>query len=404
MKKGKSSRSKAPPASDEFDSESEGESQMNPLSNALSDIMDRKPALRAKGFDSIAEYLSSHVADSEFLEGFCETLGTYGAKALERGTPAEIAAATRACELYAVSVGACDNFYKLVAPPCLKVFSMNNSTSGSGTRHLLVRLLSVLSFFCSEDPSDVLSLVGLLKSFLLDVSKKKKPPVPLLLETVRAWNLVVTTAYSSLTEENTRPLARVFMDYVSAGETDSELKIECLYGLALLFEGFAGSSSGSGDDESGTLTVADYPEWLDSEELEDASRESALRASKRDKAGEQRVFRAVCGYLLEGTQPSATMLKVMRHKLEFANWDGVYRIGAVSRVLGGHLNLHLASSAVLMDVFGYSMETSGDGDKSGGRRERNPEKAKMMNIKRARDRDFKASSLAWDGGDADDDY
>lgn len=395
MKKGKVHRCNK----DDGSSDSEGECEENPFSILLSYIMDRKPATRAKGFNGIAQLLKSRVASPELLESFCETLGTYAAKAIERGSPAEADAAVQACLAYAASVGPCDLFYGLVSPACLKAFSTNNSTAGSGTRHLLVQLLAAANFFCSEDPAETTKLVGLLKAALLETTRKKRPSTLTILELVRAWNLVSPVAPGYATEEDAKQISRVFMDHISASETSTELRKDCLYGLAILSERLFASVAHDTrwESEASAVTLDDFPGVLDREELEDVMRETGLTASKRDKAEEQRVFRMVVGYILDGTMPSATTVKVNRQKLTFGTWEEIYRFGVVSRIFGGHLNTHLAGNQVVMDVLGYSMEAGMQRGAAGHeRRERDPERAKMANIKRARDRDAKASSMVWD--------
>ena len=389
-------------AADFEEEEEEDTHHKNSFSTSMSDIMDRKPAVRVKGFNATAKHLSSHVIPPEHLESFCETLGTYAAKAIERGSPAEVAAAVQACLAYAASVGPCDPFYNLVAPACLKAFSTNNSTGGSSTRHLQVQLAAVVNFFCSEDIGETVKLAGLLRAALLETTRKKRPSALMILELVRAWNLVAPAVPGgpAENEEDAKQTLCVFMAHITASETSTELRKECLYGLAILIERLsAGKQQESRwESDASAVTRADFPGLLDVEELEDACRMAALAASKKDKAEEQRVFRAVCGYIVDGTKPSATTVKVNRQKLVFGTWREIYRFGVVSRIFGGHLNTHLAGNQVVMDVLGYSMEGAAAAGGFSGHvhRERDPERAKMTNIKRARDRDAKASSMAWD--------
>ena len=390
------------------------------LSFALSDILDKKAAVRIRGFTALSQRMSSHVISPELLADFCETLGTYGIKSIERGSPAEAAVAAHACELYAISAGPCDSFYQLVAPPCLRALTIATAGTGSGSGSasclLSVRLLSVASFFCSENPRDAEAISEALKQSLLaeDVVQKKKKKKKgnvspqLLLELLRAWNLVAPTAPRLLAApDSTKSLAQSFAALLGKRETPTEVKAECLYGLALLFERLAreqdvgqtrkeerGSISGA------PLTLTDVPEWLEPDVLREAWRDATCTAAKKDKAAEQRIFRQVCAYLLEGTQPPPVTMKIMRHKIVFEGWEAVYRLGVVTRILGGHLNTHLEHNAVLMDLFGYCIEPGAAPENA--KRERDPERARMNSIARSRCRDFKASSMAWDSADSDD--
>lgn len=356
---------------------------------AVSQLFESKPTSRINAFSSLARILRTSCIDNELLDLNVETLSEYISKAIEHSSNNnEKIVASMMCEAFCASLGVNSTFYERVSPSFYNTCTRSLGSSNTDTLlAAVVRAYATLCYCCSDDEDETKKCMDVLERVFMMPNDDSVSEYTLA-AAIESWGLLCTTV--SLDVDDSKVVMDRFVEILD--ESDSvDVRMATLLTLGVLYENlveylpkkeYSGKRSNNnskvdvndnddgndddddeivdcrgskdrGDDKSKIPTLYDYPEIVDPDIMETFKKDSAVRASKKDKATEQKAFRIVLSVLLDGTEPEPVTVVVDHKKLVFRGLSKRLIFNVFKRIFEDGIYTHLKENETIMAILEY---------------------------------------------------
>ncbi|EEF52291.1 interferon-related developmental regulator 1 [Ricinus communis] len=337
------------------------------LDQALDALYEKRGATREKALASIIEAFNSNL-QHQFLEKKFATLLHQCLNCIKKGSSKEIALASHAIGLLALTVGCGDNAREILEDSVTPISQALKSGSESTKTASLLECLAVVTFVGGNEPTEtersMQIMWQLVRPKLGSNVAAAKPSAPVIAAVVSAWAFLLTTMDGWKIDPKDWQES---ISYLSGllDKDDRSVRIAAGEALALIFEigsleKFAGENKDSDDlpvqGVNKSREVMVHIQGLKSKVLNQVRNLSAEAggkgSTKKDLNTQRNLFKDVLEFLEYGYCPETSM-KIGGDSLQTSTWSQWIQLNFLKHFLGGGFIKHMQDNELLHDVFGF---------------------------------------------------
>lgn len=339
----------------------------NLLDLAVDALYEKRSAIREKALASIIDTFNSSL-QHEFVEKKCTTLLHQCVNIVKRGTSKEIALASHAIGLLALTAGNGDKAHEIFRESVTPISQALKSGS-EPTKIALLECLAVITFVGGNDTEETETSMQIMWQVVHPKLSSNvvatKPSAAVITAVVSAWSFLLTT----MNELKLNPKHwQESISYLSSllDKDDRSVRIAAGEALALIFE--IGSVEKFSGEVKGSIDVS-TPEGSKHREgfshvqglkgkiinkVRDLSSEAGGKGSaKKDLNSQRNLFRDILEFFEDGYSPENTV-KIGGESLKTSSWYQMIQLNFLKRFLGGGFIKHMQENEFLQVVFGFT--------------------------------------------------
>ncbi|XP_044474467.1 interferon-related developmental regulator 1-like [Mangifera indica] len=331
------------------------------LDEALDALYEKRGSTREKALASIIEAFNNSL-QHQFVEKKFATLLHQCLGSIKRGSSREIALASQAIGLLALTVGFGDNAREILDESVTPISQALKAGSESLKTVALLECLAIITFVGGNDLEETERSMEImwqlvhpkLGSNVVSV----KPSATVITAMVSAWSFLLATLddrkldpkhwqqsisyFSSLLDKNDRSVR------IAAGEA-----------LALIFEigsleKFSAEANGSNGGSQEGYTHVQGLKGKILNQVRNLSIEAGGKGSaKKDLNNQRNLFKDILEFLEDGYCPETSM-KIGGESLKTSTWSQMIQLNFLKHFLGGGFIKHMQENEFLHDVLGFT--------------------------------------------------
>ncbi|KAM3688458.1 uncharacterized protein LOC142613758 [Castanea sativa] len=340
----------------------------NLLDLYLDALYEKRPSTREKALASIIETFNSSL-QHEFVEKKCTTLLHQCVNSFKRGTSKEIALASHAIGLLALTAGYGDKAREIFEDSVTHISQALKSSPEPAKISSLLECLAIITFVGGNDTEETEKSMQIMWQVVHPKLSSNvvatKPSAAVITAVVSAWSFLLTT----MTGLKLNPKHwQESISYLSSllDKDDRSVRIAAGEALALIFE--IGSVEKFSGEVKGSIDVS-TPEGSKNREgfshvqglkgkiinkVRDLSAEAGGKGSaKKDLNSQRNLFRDILDFFEDGYSPENTV-KIGGESLNTSSWYQMIQLNFLKRFLGGGFIKHMQENEFLQDVFGFT--------------------------------------------------
>lgn len=324
------------------------------LDQALEALYEKRGSTREKALAAIIEAFNSNL-QNEFVEKKFVTLLHQCLNSFKRGSSNEIALASHAIGLLALTVGCGDNAHEILEESIPPISQALKNPSDSRKTASLLECLAVITFVGQNDLEEVERSMQIMWQLVHPKLGSNvvavKPSTTVITAVASAWTFLLTTA------DGWRPNPKDWQEsilYFSSllDKDDRSVRIAAGEALALIFQKI-GSLEASSDGSKEGLTHIKGLRAKVLNQVRDLAVEAGGKGSaKKDLNNQRNLFRDVVDYLEDDYSPE-TSVKIGGDSLTTSTWTELIQLNFLKQFLAGGFVKHMQDNEFLHDVFGF---------------------------------------------------
>ncbi|CAI0393417.1 unnamed protein product [Linum tenue] len=334
----------------------------NLLDQALDALYEKRSTTRERALASIVEAFNTNL-QHEFVEKKFATLLHQCVSCIKKGSSKEIALASHAIGLLALTVGFKDNTHEIFEELIAPISQSLKSGSDSLRRVALVECLAIVTFICGNGPEEteqsMLIMWQLVRPKLGPNVVGVKPSSPVITAVASAWAFLLTSMDGwTLNPKDWQECISYFSSLLD--KEDRTVRIAAGEALALIFEmgclekfaAEAFESSAQDGNKSYAHVQGLKRKILD--QVKDLAAEAGGKGSaKKDLNSQRNLFRDILDYLEGGDSPEVSM-KIGGDSFQTSTWHQLVQLNFLKHFLGGGFVKHMQDNECLHEVFGFA--------------------------------------------------
>ncbi|XP_044511422.1 interferon-related developmental regulator 1-like isoform X1 [Mangifera indica] len=331
------------------------------LGEALDDLYEKRGSTREKALASIIESFSNNL-QHQFVEKKFATLLHQCLGSMKKGSSREIALASQAIGLLALTVGFGDNAREILEESVTPISQALKARPESLKTAALLECLAIITFVGGNDPEETERSMDIMWQLVHPKLGSNvvvvKPSETVITAMVSAWSFLLATLdrwrldpkhwqqsisyFSSLLDKNERSVR------IAAGEA-----------LALIFEignleKFSAEADGTNDGSREGYTHVQGLEGKILNQVRNLSMEAGGKGSaKKDLNNQRNLFKDILEFLEVGYCPE-TSVKIGGESLKTTTWSELIQLNFLKHFLGGGFVKHMQENEFLHGVFGFT--------------------------------------------------
>ncbi|XP_019436959.1 PREDICTED: interferon-related developmental regulator 1-like [Lupinus angustifolius] len=341
------------------------------LDQALDALDEKRGSTREKALSIIIEAFNSNM-QHQFVEKKFATLLHQCLASIKKGskkaTAKEIALASHAIGLLALTVGCSDNAREIFEESVRPLDEYLTSTSDVTKIPSLLECLALITFVGGNDQEETERTMDLLWRVIHPKLGSNvvtiKPSAPLITAVVASWSFLLTTVkelnLNSKYWQNSISYLSSLLD-----KEDRPVRIAAGQALALIFEigiidKFSAECKSASDmtqEESKHQASYIHLQGLKGKvinQVKDLSVEAGGKGSaKKDLNSQRSLFRDIVEFFEYGYPPEISM-KIGGDSLQTSSWSQMIQLNYLKHFLGGGLIKHMQDNEFLHDVFDFT--------------------------------------------------
>ncbi|XP_050206732.1 uncharacterized protein LOC126656255 [Mercurialis annua] len=337
------------------------------LDQALDSLYEKRGAIREKALASIIEAFNSNL-QHQFVEKKFATILHQCLNCIKKGSSKEIALASHAVGLLALTVGCGDNAREILEESISPISQALKSGSESTKTVSLLECLAVGTFVGGIEPAETERAMQimwqLVRPKLGSNVVAAKASAPVIAAVVSAWAFLLTTMDGWAIDSKD---CQESISYLSSllDKDDRSVRIAAGEALALIFEvgtlekfagGVTGFTDGSVPEGNKSREGLMHVQGLKSKILNQVKTLSAEAggkgSAKKDLNSQRNLFKDVLEFLEYGYCPETSM-KIGGDLLHTSTWSQLIQLNFLKHFLGGGFIRHMQDNELLHEVFGF---------------------------------------------------
>ncbi|KAL1564744.1 interferon-related developmental regulator 1-like isoform X2 [Salvia divinorum] len=337
------------------------------LDQYLDALYEKRGSTREKALASIIESFNSSL-QNEFVETKFATLLQQCLNSMKKGSAKEVALASHAIGLLAVTVGPGEKAQEILEEALTPISDALRIRPETSKILSLLQCLAVITFVGGEDPEQTEKSMHI----MWQVAHPKlganvaafKPSPAVIAMMVSSWSFLLTTVNGwALNPKSWQESILYFSTLLD--KDDRALRIAAGEALALIFEigsldKFCGDTKDSSEptiDEGKDSRRLMYLHGLRTKvlgQVRGLSAEAGGKGSaKKDLNSQRNTFRDILDFLENGCTPE-TLMKIGGDPLNTSSWTQLIQLNFLKHFLGGGFVKHMQENQFLHDVFGFT--------------------------------------------------
>ncbi|XP_057780061.1 uncharacterized protein LOC130998662 [Salvia miltiorrhiza] len=336
------------------------------LDQCLDALYEKRGSTREKALASIIESFNSSL-QHEFVETKFATLLQQCLNSIKKGSAKEVALASHAIGLLALTVGPGEKAQEILEESFSPISDALRVRPETSKILSLLQCLAVITFVGGEDPEQTEKSMHI----MWQVAHPKlganvatfKPSPAVIAMMVSSWSFLLTTMNGwALNPKSWQESISYFSTLLE--KDDRALRMAAGEALALIFEmgnldKFCGETKDSSDptvDEGKDSRKLMYLHGLRTKvlgQVRGLSAEAGGKGSaKKDLNSQRNTFRDILDFLENGSTPE-TLMKIGGDPLNTSSWIQLIQLNFLKHFLGGGFVKHMQENQFLHDVFGF---------------------------------------------------
>ncbi|KAL1353636.1 interferon-related developmental regulator 1 [Arachis ipaensis] len=341
------------------------------LEQALDALDEKRGSTREKALSVIIETFNSNVQHQFVEKKFATLLHSCLAsikKGSKKASAKEIALASHAIGLLAITVGCGDNAREIFEESVNTLDEYLTSKSNATKIPPFLECLAIITFVGGNDEEETQRSMDILWRVIHPKLGSNvvaaKPSAPLITAVVSAWSFLLSTL--SELKLNSK-FWQSSISYLSSllEKEDRSVRIAAGEALALIFDigsiqKFSAASNSTGDmmqEESKVQESYIHLQGLKGKvknQVENLSVEAGGKGSaKKDLNTQRNLFRDILDFFEYGDSPEISM-KIGGDSLQTSSWSQMIQLNYLKHFLGGGFIKHMQENEFLHDVFNFT--------------------------------------------------
>ncbi|KAJ4701627.1 Interferon-related developmental regulator like [Melia azedarach] len=331
------------------------------LDEAVDALYEKRGSTREKALTSIIEAFNSGL-QHQFVEKKFATLLHQCLGSFKRGSSKEIALASRAIGLLALTVGSGDNAREILEESITPFSQALKSGSESLKIASLLECLAIITFVGGIDPEETERSMQIMWQIVHPKLGSNvvavKPSATIITAMVSAWSFLLTTLDGwTLDSKHWQQSISYFSSLLD--KDDRSIRIAAGEALALIFE--IGSlekfSSEPNDCNDGSREGCTHVRGLKGKilnQVRNLSVEAGGKGSaKKDLTSQRNLFKDILEFLEYGYCPE-TSTKIGGESFKTSTWSQLIQLNFLKHFIGGGFVKHMQENEFLHEVFGFT--------------------------------------------------
>lgn len=337
------------------------------LDQCLDALYEKRGSTREKALGSIIDTFNISL-QHEFVEKKFATLLHQCLSSIKRGSAKEIALASHAIGLLALTTGPGEKAQEILEESVSPISEGLKSRSETSKISALLECLAIVTFVGGEGSEETEKSMQIMWQVVHPKLGSNvvvtKPSSALITAVVSAWSFLLTTVDSRTLNYKS---CQEWISYFSTllDKDDRSVRIAAGEALALIFEmgnlenlsSVSKSSSDSSTDEANKSRDVTHIQGLRAKilgQVRSLSVEAGGKgsANKKDLNSQRNTFRDILEFLEDGYSPE-TSIKIGGESLNTTTWSQLIQLSFLKRFLGGGFVKHMQENELLHDVFGF---------------------------------------------------
>lgn len=331
------------------------------LDEALDALYEKRGSTREKALSSIIEAFNNTL-QHQFVEKKFATLLHQCLSSIKRGSSREIALASHAIGLLALTVGYGENSREILEESVAPISQALKSGFDDSKIASLLECLAVITFVGGNDPEETERTMQIMWQIVHPKLGSNvvatRPSAPIITAMVSAWSFLLTTMDGcSLDSKKWQQSISYFSTLLD--KDDRSIRIAAGEALALIFETgslekFSSESKGSNDGSREEYIHLQGLKGKILNQVRNLSVEAGGKGSaKKDLTSQRNLFKDILEFLEYGYCPE-TSTKIGGESLKTSNWSQLIQLNFLKHFLGGGFVKHMQENEFLHDVFGFT--------------------------------------------------
>ncbi|XP_021662837.2 uncharacterized protein LOC110651748 isoform X2 [Hevea brasiliensis] len=327
------------------------------LEQALDALYEKRGSTREGALASIIDAFNSNM-QHQFVEKNFATLLHQCLSCIKKGSSKEIALASHAIGLLALTVGCGDNAHEILEESVIPLSQALKSRSESSKK--LLECLAVVTFVGGNEPAEAKRSMQIMWQLVI----AGKSTAPVITAVVSAWAFLLTTMDErTLDPKDWQESISFFSDLLD--KDDRSIRIAAGETLALIFEmegleKFTAEAEGSTDGsvQEGKKSWEEFTQVQGLKtkilnQVRSLSAEAGGKGSnKKDLSNQRNLFRDFLKFLEYGYCPETSM-KIGGNSLQTSTWSQLIQLNFLKHFLGSGFIKHMQDNDLLHDIFGF---------------------------------------------------
>lgn len=337
------------------------------LEQALDALYEKRGSTREKALASIIEAFNSNL-QHQFVEKKFATLLHQCLSCIKKGSSKEIALASHAIGLLALTVGCGDNAREILEESVTSISQALKSGSEPTKTVSLLECLAIATFVGGNEPAETERSMQLMWQVVRPKLGSNvvavKPSASVITAVVSAWAFLLTTM------DGWKLDPREWLETISyfsglLEKDDRSVRIAAGEALALIFEmgyleKFAtevkgstdGSVPGGNKSREGSMHIQGLKAKILNQVRNLSAEAGGKGSTKKDLNSQRNLFKDVLEFLEDGYCPEVSM-KIGGDSLQTSTWSQLMQLNFIKHFLGGGFVKHMQDNELLHDVFGF---------------------------------------------------
>ncbi|KAJ0025675.1 hypothetical protein Pint_08652 [Pistacia integerrima] len=337
------------------------------LDEALDALYEKRGSTREKALAAIIEAFNSNL-QHQFVEKKFATLLHQCLGSMKRGSSREIALASHAIGLLALTVGFGDNAREILDESVTPISQALKAGSESSKTAALLECLAIITFVGGNDPEETERSMEIMWQLVHPKLGSNvvavKPSATVITAMVSAWSFLLATLDGWRLDpkhwQQNHSLKSSFSYFSSLlDKNDRSVRIAAGEALALIFEignleKFSAEANGSSDGSGEGYTPLLGLKGKILNQVRNLSMEAGGKGSaKKDLNNQRNLFKDILEFLMDGYCPE-TSTKIGGESLKTSTWSQLIQLNFLKHFLGGGFVKHM-QVGFLNQVLAYSI-------------------------------------------------
>ncbi|KAJ9166326.1 hypothetical protein P3X46_021100 [Hevea brasiliensis] len=337
------------------------------LEQALDALYEKRGSTREKALASIIDAFNSNM-QHQFVEKKFATLLHQCLGCIKKGSSKEIALASHAIGLLALTVGCGDNAHEILKDSVTPISQALKSGSEPTKTVSLLECLAVITFVGGNEPEEtersMQIMWQLVRPRLGSNVVAVRPSAPVITAVVSAWAFLLTTMEGWTLDPKDWQES---ISYLSGllDKDDRSVRIAAGEALALIFEmgslekftaepkdSTDGSVQEGNKSREGFTHIQGLKVKILSQVRNLSAEAGGKGSTKKDLNSQRNLFKDVLEFLEYGYCPENSM-KIGGDSLQTSTWSQLIQLNFLKHFLGSGFVKHMQDNDLLHDVFGF---------------------------------------------------
>ncbi|KAK0575440.1 hypothetical protein LWI29_000600 [Acer saccharum] len=331
------------------------------LDQALDDLYEKRGSTREKALSSIIEAFNSNL-QHQFVEKKFATLLHQCLSSVKRGSSNEIALASHAIGLLALTVGCGDRAREIWEESVTPFSQALKSGFEPSKLASLLECLAIITFVGGNGPEETEQSMQIMWQLVHPKLGSNvvavKPSAAVITAMVSAWSFLLTTLEGgTLDPKHWQQSISYFSGLLD--KDDRSVRIAAGEALALIFEmgsleKFSAEAKGSKDGSQGGYAHVQGLKGKILNQVKSLSMEAGGKGSaKKDLNSQRNLFKDILEFLEDNYCPE-TSLKIGGDSLKTSTWSQLIQLNFLKHFLGGGFVKHMQENEFLHEVFEFT--------------------------------------------------